>query len=116
MKKDLRTFVGSVGYNRDCIKSFARYSSVLSPATSKAAPGRVVWTSEWLEAFDDLKCKLCDHCLTIPVPSDSYSLHADASARGLGAVLKRGINYQLPFTAGNSDSLLCHGAGGPGSC
>ena len=71
---------------------------MLSPATSKAAPGRVVWTSERLEAFSHLKRKLCDHCLlTIPVPSYSYSLHTDASARGLGAVLNvKRDGYKLP--------------------
>ena len=104
------------------MKSFESYSSVLFPATSKAAPGRVVWTSERLEVFDDLKCKLCDHCLlTIPVHSDSYSLHTDASARGLGAVLNVKTEEHEPPVAFYSRQLreaeARHGPGGcPGSC
>ena len=54
-KKQLRSFLGAASYYRRFIKNFANYSSLLSPATSKFAPGVVNWNEEKLEAFHHLK-------------------------------------------------------------
>ena len=59
-KKQLRSFLGAASYYRRFVKGFARFSSVLSPATSKSAPSVVGWTEERLEAFHQLKVCLCD--------------------------------------------------------
>ncbi len=41
-KRDLRAFLGSIGYYRKLINDFAQYSSMLTPATSSKAPGRLI--------------------------------------------------------------------------
>ena len=87
-KKGLRSFLGSASYYRKFIKNFAEMSSLLTPAITASSPKHVAWTEESIKAFDRLKVSLCAHTtLTIPSPSDSYSLHTDASGSGVGACL-----------------------------
>ena len=63
-------------------------SALLTSSISASSPKHVVWTGERLDAFDRLKVSLCAHTiLTIPSPSDIYSLHTDASGSGVGACL-----------------------------
>ena len=62
-KKNMRAFLGSVGYYRKFIPHFSRYSSVLTPATCHDAPGKVVWSSKMLEAFSHLRSVLCSVCV-----------------------------------------------------
>jgi len=87
-KKQMRAFLGSVGYYREFIPGFATHSRLLTPSTSTAAPGRVVWTSEMLEAFRKLLYMLC-HLTTlhVPVQGDVFRLFTDASGGGLGGCL-----------------------------
>ena len=41
-----------------------------------------------LDAYKSLVSKLCNFCLlTIPLSTDTYTLHTDSSLLGLGAVL-----------------------------
>ena len=100
-KKGLRSFLGSASYYRKFIKNFADMSSKLTPLTSVSSPKHVVWTDERLDAFDQLKVSLCTHTtLTIPSPSDSYSLHTDASGSGVGAclhVIRDGAELPVAF-------------------
>ncbi len=87
-KKDLRAFLGSIGYYRKFIPRFSDHSALLTPATSGTAPGKVVWSQEMLDAFQSLRKSLCNHCvLTVPSVSDTFQLHTDASGVGVGAVL-----------------------------
>ena len=87
-KRQLRAFLGAASYYRRFVKGFANFSSALTPATSKAAPGVVGWTEAMLEAFRHLKVCLCDVCkLTIPSQEDTFVLHTDASGAGIGATL-----------------------------
>ena len=87
-KKNMRAFLGSVGYYRMFIPYFSRYSSVLTPATCHDAPGKVVWSPKMLEAFSHLRSVLCSVCvLNILGPEDIFVLQTDASAGGVGAVL-----------------------------
>ena len=55
-RKDLREFLGSVGYYRRFIDGFAKLSSRLTPATSVRAPGRIQWTLDMLDAFHSECC------------------------------------------------------------
>ncbi len=87
-KKQLRAFLGVVNFYRRFIRGFHQWSYLLTPSTSKSAPAVVGWTSLMLEAFDQLKVKLCNHvCLCIPCDSDMFILETDASSSGVGAVL-----------------------------
>jgi len=49
--KQLRTFIGAVGFYRKFVGGFAKMSSLLTPSTSLSAPHRVIWTREMDEAF-----------------------------------------------------------------
>ena len=87
-KKNMRAFLGSVGYYRKFIPHLSRYSSVLTPATCRDAPGKVMWTPKMLEAFSHLRSVLCAVCvLNVPGPEDIFVLQTDASAGGVDAVL-----------------------------
>ena len=100
-KRQLRSFLRAASYYRRFIKDFANYSSLLSPGTSKFAPGVVEWNEEKLEAFQHLKVCLCDVCvLTVPSLEDVFVLHTDASGAGIGAtlnVLREGIEKPVAF-------------------
>ena len=87
-KKQLRSFLGEAGYYRQFVEGYARLSSVLTPLTAKNAPSVVCWTSEGLEAFTRIKVSLVDVVkLTVPSQQDTFTLHCDASGRGIGATL-----------------------------
>ena len=101
MKRQLRSFLGSASYYRRFVRNFASFSSVLSPDTSKMAPGVVQWSEGKLEAFNHLKGVLVDVCvLTIPSQEDYFSLHTDASGLGIGAtlnVMREGVEKPVAF-------------------
>ncbi len=87
-RKQLRAFLGLIGYYRRFVRGFHRWSSLLTSHTAKTSPGEVVWTSPMLEAFRKLCVSLCDHvCLNVPCKEDDFCLESDASASGVGAVL-----------------------------
>ena len=100
-KGQLRAFLGSVGYYRQFVQGFAQLSSKLTPATSKFAPNVVTWENGMLEAFNTLRVSLCHCCvLTVPCVGDAFSLHTDASGRGIGAtlnVLRDGVEVPVAF-------------------
>ncbi len=87
-KKQLRAFLGSVGYYRDFIPGFANHSCLLTPSTALSAPQRVVWSGVMLEAFRKLKSLLCTStALTVPTQGDVFSVYTDASGGGIGGCL-----------------------------
>ena len=100
-KRQLRSFLGAASYYRRFIKDFARYSSLLSPDTSKFAPSVVNWDGGKLEAFNQLKVCLVNVCvLTIPSQEDCFSLHTDASGLGIGAtlnVIREGVEKPVAY-------------------
>lgn len=54
-KKQLRLFLGLVGWYSCFIPNFSARSSVLTELTRKAGPNKVRWTTECETAFQDLK-------------------------------------------------------------
>lgn len=87
-RKQLRAFLGLIRYYRKFIKDFHRWSSVLTPSTSRNAARVVEWTSQMTEAFEGLKCELCvSVSLCVSWVSDKFVLECDACASGVGAVL-----------------------------
>ena len=87
-KKDLKSFIGLSSYYRRIIPSLANYIAILSPATSSRAHDAVLWTPARLDTFNCISKSLCHHTkLTIPLPTDTFTLHTDASGIGVGAVL-----------------------------
>jgi len=67
-KRELRKFLGAMGYYRDYIPQFARLAKLLTDLTSKRTPNVLQWGDEQVKAFQSLKAKLCDsHVLRIPL-------------------------------------------------
>ena len=96
-RKDLRAFLGSVGYYRRFIDGFAKLSSSLTPATSVRAPGRIQWTPDMLDAFHSLRKSLCNFCvLNVPCSYDKFV-------------------FLQPTAEGSRDQILCNRTGGFGS-
>ncbi len=87
-RKQLRGFLGLVGFYRRFIPGLHQWSSVLTPHTSTAKSGVVSWTSPMLDAFHALCNQLSAAvCLCVPCTSDVFVVESDASSTGVGAVL-----------------------------
>ncbi len=84
-KRQLKSFLGVVGYYRRFVPGFAEQAAMLKPTTTKEAPDSVVWTKEADRAFIRLCKSLCSRvCLHVPVPGDGFVMYTDASAVAIG--------------------------------
>ena len=84
--KDVRAFIGMVGFYRNFITHFAETAKPLTALTKKNC--RFSWSSEAQEAFDALKCKLIEApILAYPDVNLPYKLYTDASNTAVGAML-----------------------------
>ena len=89
-KKQVRSFLGLVGYYRKFIPHFASLAAPLTDLTRKVAPSEVIWSHECERAFQTLKIALCsDTVLASPDFSKPFLLQTDASDRGVGGVLSQ---------------------------
>ena len=87
-KKDIRAFLGTIGYFRKYIPYFASHAKHLTASTAMTAPNMVTWTGEMLAAFHHLHKVLCQFCvLNVPVSNDNFVLQTDASYCGVSGVL-----------------------------
>ena len=86
--KQLRSFLGTIGYYRRFVPQFAHHSSVLTPSTVMGMPKVISWSSCMLDSFHQLRVSLSNVlCLCIPSCTDVFTLVTDASSRGIGSVL-----------------------------
>ena len=84
--KELKRFLGMVGYHCLMIPNFARYSTPLTDLTRKHAGWR--WTSEHQAAFDELRTILTSDVIQhYPDMNKAYEVYTDASANAIGGVL-----------------------------
>ncbi|KAL3992385.1 DnaJ-like proiein [Sarotherodon galilaeus] len=85
-RRELRRFLGMVGYYRNFCKNF---SSVVKPLTDLLSPKvEFIWSSECQDAFESAKALLCHTpVLAAPDLTRPFKLEVDASAVGAGAVL-----------------------------
>lgn len=90
-KKDIRSFLGLVGWYRRFVPDFARRAAALSDLTRKSGSTQIPWGEEQERAFLDLKQALCqDPVLQSPDFGQPFTVQTDASGVGLGAVLLQG--------------------------
>ena len=86
-KKELRSFLGLVGYYRKFIPSFAEIALPLTDQT-KGRLRRIEWNTDCQKSFEALKQKLTSSpVLLIADPSKQFVLRTDASTVGIGAAL-----------------------------
>ena len=101
-KKDMRAFLGLVGYYRRFIPDFASKSAELSDMTKKNRPQKISWTPSLNFAFRALKeSLLTSSVLLCPDYGKPFLVQTDASHRGVGAVLsqqdEKGIERPVAF-------------------
>ena len=84
--KQVRRFIGMVGFYRKFIPGFSKIASPLTDLTKKDV--KFVWNNVTQEAFEILKSKLVEEPILVKFdPSKEQELHTDASKYHVGAVL-----------------------------
>jgi len=111
-KRELRKFLGAMGYYREYIPQFANLAKPLTDLTSKRTPNVLEWGEEQESAFQGLKGRLCDsHVLRIPLLGVPFSLHTDASGIAVGATLGQkdasGVEHPLAFISQKLTETQC---------
>ena len=99
--RDIRAFVGLVGYYRRHVPNFAGLAKPLTTLTKKDVP--FVWTQECQQGFDELKRILSTEPLLIyPDVSQPFIVACDASTKATGAVLsqsRNGDEHPIAYTS-----------------
>ena len=100
-KKELKSYLGMLGYYRRFISGFSSTALPLTEATRLKSPNKLNWTPPMNDAFNTLRDTLCEHSqLTIPSPEDCFVLATDASGQGIGAVLsatRSGVDLPVAY-------------------
>jgi hypothetical protein len=106
-KKEVRSFLGLVGFYRTYIPNFATIAEPLTALTKKFKPNHVEWTEKEDEAFIALKGALeKEPILKLPDPAKPYIVRTDASDVGIGAILLQDHGGVLHPVAYASRQLL----------
>lgn len=83
--KQLRSFLGLLGYYRKFVKN---YAILCKPLTNLLKKGAFVWNNQTREAFEIVKQALISvPVLALPDFSKVFIVETDASQDGIGAVL-----------------------------
>lgn len=87
-KKQLRSFLGLIGYYRAFVPNFAALAIPLTDLTRKGSPNVLVWNEVHEHAFQSLKRYVCNPpILRLPNVHKPFILQTDASDDGIGAIL-----------------------------
>ena len=96
--KDLRAWIGLIGYYRKWIPKFAHRAKSLFNLMKKDA--EFVWTDDCQSAFDDMKqCLVSAPILGLPLSEGLMVVDTDASGTAAGAVLHQEQDGQLRVLA-----------------
>lgn len=99
-RKDLRRFLGMIGFYR---KFCPNFSDKVAPLTDLTSPKVIfVWTDECQSAFEEAKRMLMTGpVLAIPTFERPFKIMSDASKLGIGSVLiqsdENGLNHPVAF-------------------
>jgi hypothetical protein len=84
--REIRSFLGLVGYYRRFVKGFSTLSGPLTALTKKNVC--YIWSDECEASFQELKRRLVTApILTLPSSKEGFVVYSDASQNGLGCVL-----------------------------
>ena len=108
-KRQVRTFLGLVGYYRQFVPRFATLAAPLHELTGAKQPTKVQWSPAADTSFRTLRQALCDSpILATPDFGKPFVLCTDASDVGVGAVLAQvqdGVEHPVTYI---SRKLLKH--------
>ena len=100
-KKEVRSFMGLVGYYRDFMPNFSTVAAPLTDLTKKNQPYIVAWTQVHQDAFDELKSMIVkEPVLKMPNFEKPFYLQTDASDCGAGAALLQetdGVKHPIAY-------------------
>ena len=100
-KKELRSFLGTVGFHQKYIDKYAEKGKALTDLLKKGEPNQIKWDAEYNESFQTLKTALTQKpILRLPNFEKQFVLQTDASDSGLGAVLLQehdGVNMPVMY-------------------
>ena len=106
-KKQVRSFLGVVGFYRKFIPNFSAIAVPLTDLTKKGKPNKVSWEESHENAFQALKrCLVGPPILRLPQFDKPFILRTDASDTGLGAILLQGTEGEEMPVAYASKKLL----------
>ena len=106
-KKQVKSFLGLVGYYQDFIPNFAAVAAPLSDLLRKGQPNVIVWNEPQERAYLYLKNVIVSKpVLYLPDMKKDFILSTDASDRGIGATLMQEDNGRLHPIAFASRKLL----------
>ena len=102
--KDVKSFLGFVGFYRRFIKDFSIIASPLTDLTKNAESNcKVNWDDHCQQAFDTLKLKLEEQVTLSYVDFNKpFYLEIDAAKQGLGAILSQecdGVRRPIAFAS-----------------
>jgi len=87
-KKQLRSFLGLVGFYCAYVPNFAAVAVPLTDLTKKGSPNVLQWSDVHERAFSTLKRCVCNpSVLQLPDVTKPFILQTDAACDGLGAIL-----------------------------
>jgi len=102
-KKEVRSFLGLVGYYRKFIANFSAKAAPLTDATKKGNPNQIEWSEALENAFLTLSNYLSKSpVLRLPDFGKDFVLRTDASATGIGAVLLQeedGVKHPVQYAS-----------------
>ena len=102
-KKQVKAFIGLVGFYRKFILNFSVIAAPLTDLTRKGQPTRVKWTEIQEHAFNTLKKALTmSPILKLPNVRELFILRTDASDRGIGGVLlqeESGVKWPVAYAS-----------------
>ena len=102
-KKQVRSFLGLIGFYRKYIPNFAAIASPLTDLTRKGSPNEVEWSDIQQKAFDALKAIIASPpILKLPDFNHVFILQTDASNVGIGAMLlqeENGTKHPIAFAS-----------------
>ncbi|KAL5006374.1 hypothetical protein ScPMuIL_015180 [Solemya velum] len=92
-KKQVKSFLGFVGFYRKFVQNFATLAIPLTDLTKKSMPNKVIWNETLQQAFESLKLvMLKGPVLRSPDFEKQFILRTDACDTGVGAVLEQSFD------------------------
>ena len=95
-KKQMRSFLGLIGYYQKFIPNFSAIAAPLTDLTKKGAKNHLEWNEPAIRAFERLKDLMSQApILKLPNLNEKFIVRTDASGTGVGAVMLQEYDGKL---------------------